>query len=121
MRVTARAEHDQEGADVQERYDNGLTHLSYDSVNSSTLQATTVRGMRRQVVVNDAQSVINDITDLRKKLPVINDMTDLSKGLLVINDTIAKITCVIDNLCGCFFNQHLMTCVIDNLYGYRLN
>ena len=61
--------------------------LTYDRTNSSALQATTSRGAHGRVVVNDAQSVINDTTDLSKGLPVINDTTDLSEGLPVINDT----------------------------------
>ena len=51
--------------------------------------------------------VINNMTNLNEGLPVINDMTNLSKGLLVINDTSAKMTCVVDNLCGCPLNQCL--------------
>ena len=60
----------------------GSTYLSYDSSNSLALQAMTARGAHGQVVVN-AQSVIND--------------------------TSAKMTCVVDDLCGCPFNQRLMT------------
>ena len=77
---------------------NGLT---YDRTNSSALQATTSRGAHGRVVVNDT-------TDLNKRLPVINDTTNLSEGLPVINDTSAKMTYVVavsikclDNLCAC--------------------
>ena len=70
-------------------------------------------------VVNDTTNlseglpVINDTTDLSEGLPVINNTTDLSEGLVVINNTTdlseglpvinnisAKMTCVIDDLCG---------------------
>ena len=54
---------------------------------------------------------INNTTDLSERLLVINDTTNLSEGLLVINDTSAKMTCVVDDLCGCPFNQRLVTCV----------
>ena len=58
---------------------------------------------------------------------------DLSEGLPGINDTSAKMTCVIDDLCGCPlnqclddlygcpFNQRLMTCVVDDLCGCLFN
>ena len=51
------------------------------------------RGARGQVVVNDT-------TNLSERLPVINDTTNLSERLPVINDTSAKMTCVVDDLCG---------------------
>ena len=78
-------------------------------------------------------------------MPVINDTTNLSEGLPVINDTSAKMTCVVvlsinalmtcavDDLCGCPFNQRLMTgvvvlsinalitCVVDDLCGSLFN
>ena len=72
---------------------NGSTHPSYDSANSSALQATAARGAYEWVVVNDTTDlseglpVINDTTNLSEGLPVINDTTDLSEGLPVINDT----------------------------------
>ena len=73
--------------------------LTYDRANSSALQATTARGAHGRVVVNDAKSVIND-------------MTNLSEGLPIINDTSAKITCMI-----VFSINALMTCVVADLYG----
>ena len=33
----------------------------------------------------------------------------------------ALMTCVVDDLCGCSFNQRLMTCVVDNLCGCPFN
>ena len=72
---------------AQKRFRSPLTVSTYDRVNSSALQATTSRGAHGRVVVNDAKSVIND-------------MTNLSEGLPVINDTSAKMTCVVDDLCG---------------------
>ena len=61
--------------------------IRYSYINSSALQATAARDAHGRVVVNDAQSIINNTTDLREGLPVINDTTDLSEGLLVINNT----------------------------------
>ena len=46
--------------------------LTYDRVNSSAHQATAARGVHGRVVVNDAKSVITDMTNLSKGLPVIN-------------------------------------------------
>ena len=59
--------------------------LTYNKVNSSALQATTARGTYGWVVASYQQYEYND---------------DLSKGLPVINDTSAKMTCVVDDLCG---------------------
>ena len=56
--------------------------------------------------------IINDTTNLNEGLPVINDTTNLSEGLPVVNDTSAKMTCVVDDLCGCPLNQCL-----DDLCG----
>ena len=78
----------------------------------------TACGARTQVIVNDttnpskALPAINDTTDLSEGLLAINDIIDLSKRLLVINDTSIKITCMVDNLCGCSLNQCL-----NNLCG----
>ena len=82
--------------------------LRHVSNTSSAFQGTAARGTHGRVVVNDAQPVINDTTDLSERLPVINDTTDLSEGLPVINnttnlseglpvinDTSAKMTCVV--------------------------
>ena len=79
---------------------DGSTHPSYDSANSLTLQAMNARGMHERVIVNDAQSVINDTTDLSKGLQVINDTTDMSEGLSVINNTSAKIAVVVNDPYG---------------------
>ena len=81
--------------------------------------------MHGRVVVNDAKSVINDMTNLSEGLPVINDTTDLSEwlpvindttnlseGLPVINDTSAKMTCVV-----VLSINALMTCMNNHLYG----
>ena len=50
--------------------------------------------------------------DLSEGLPVINNTTNLGKGLPVINNTSAKMTCVVDDLCGCPLNQ-----CVDDLCG----
>ena len=73
--------------------------LTYDRANSSTLQARTACGAHGQVVVNDAKSIINNITNL-------------SEGLPVINDTSAKITCVI-----VFSISALITYAVADLYS----
>ena len=76
--------------------------LTYDRVNASALQATTAHGPHGQVVVNDAKSVINNMTNLSEELPVINN-------------TNAKMTCVV-----VFLINILMTCVVNDLYGQSL-
>ena len=86
----------------------GLIHPSYNSANSSALQVTTASGAYRRVVISYQRYEYND--NLSEGLSVINDTTNLSEGLPVINDTSAKMTCVVDDLCGCPFNQRLMTC-----------
>ena len=68
------------------------------------------------MVVNDAQSVINDMTDLSEGLPVIND-TSAKMTCVVVLSINALMTCVVDDLCGCPFNQRLMTCVVAGLCG----
>ena len=60
---------------------NGSTYLSYGC--SWRMQ---------QVDVNNAQSVINNTTDLSEGLPVINDTTDLSERLPVIDNTSIMMT-----------------------------
>ena len=45
------------------------TVFTYDRVNSSALQAMAARSAHGQVVVNDAKSVINDMTNLSEGLP----------------------------------------------------
>ena len=73
---------------------------------------------KRLPVINDTTNlserlpVINNTTNLSEELPVINDMTELSEGLPVINNTSAKITCMVDDLCGCPLNQYF-----DDLCG----
>ena len=42
---------------------------------------------------------------------------NLSEGLPVINDTSAKMIFVVNNLCGCPFNQRLITCMAYDLCG----
>ena len=84
---------------------DGSTHPSYNSANSSALQAMAARGAHGRVVVNDTQSVINDTTNLSEGLPVINDTTNLSEELPVINDTSAKMTCVAYDLYGSPLNH----------------
>ena len=71
--------------------------------------------------LSEGLPVINDTTNLSEGLPAINNTTDLSEGLPVINDISAKMTfvivlsintlmtCVIDDLYDCLFNQRLMT------------
>ena len=78
---------------------DGSTYPSYDSANSSALQATAARGAHGRVVVNDAKSGIND-------------KTNLSEGLPVINNTSAKMTCVV-----VFSINALMTHVVAGLCG----
>ena len=73
--------------------------LIYDRANSSALQATAACGMHGQVVVNDAKSIINNMTNLSERLPVIND-------------TSAKMTCVL-----ILSINALMTCVVAGIYG----
>ena len=53
----------------------------YSRVNSSALQAMAAYDAHGRVVVNDAQSVINNTTNLSEELPVINDTIDLSGEL----------------------------------------
>ena len=72
--------------------------------------------------LSEGLPIINDTADLSEGLPVINDTTNLSERLPVINNTSAKMicvvifsinalmTCVVNDLCGFLFNQHLMTC-----------
>ena len=78
---------------------DGLTYLSYDSANSSALQATTIRAGHGRVVVNDAKSVINDKTKLSERLPVIND-TSAKMTYVVLFSINALMTCVVAGLCG---------------------
>ena len=72
--------------------------------------------------MSEGLPVINNTNNLSEELPVINDMTNLSEGLPIINNTSTKMTCVVvptinalmtcvvDDLRGCPFNQRLMTC-----------
>ena len=57
---------------------DGSTYPSYMSANSSILQAMAARGAYGRVVVNDAQSVINDMANLNEGLSVINDMSTIT-------------------------------------------
>ena len=57
---------------------DGSTYPSYMSANSSILQATAARGAHRRVVVNDTQSVINDMTNLSEGLSVIDDTSTMT-------------------------------------------
>ena len=77
---------------------------------SSCQRAISYQRYKYNNDLSEGLSVINDTINLNKGLPVINDTTDLSEGLPVINDTNAKMTCVVDDLCGYPFNQRLMTC-----------
>ena len=72
--------------------------------------------------------IINDMTDLNEGLLVINNKTNLSEGLPIINNTSANITylfvlsinalmtCMVDDLYDCFFNQYLKTYIIATFY-----
>ena len=73
--------------------------LTYDRANSSAFLAITACNVHKRVVVNNAKSVINN-------------MTNLSEGLPVINDTNAKITCMI-----VLSINALMICMVAGLCG----
>ena len=92
-------------------------------------------GMHGRIVVNDAQLVINNTTNLSKGLPVINNTSTIktqvnSCKLLIIRNQYN------DDLCGqqpvygqwpvwlssksrLWWSMWLMTCVINNPYGQR--
>ena len=78
---------------------NGSTYLSYNSANSSVLQATATCGAHGRVVVNDAKSVINNKTNLSEGLPVINDTSAKMTCVVVLSINTLK-TCVVAGLCG---------------------
>ena len=71
----------------------------YDRANSSALQPTAACGAHGRVVVNDAKSVINNMTNLSEGLPVINNMNAKITCVVVLSIN-ASMTCVVDNLCG---------------------
>ena len=77
--------------------------LTYDRAKSSALQATAACGIHKQVVVNKAKSIINNMTNLSEELPDIND-------------TSAKMTCVI-----VLSINALMTCVVAGLWSMLLS
>ena len=78
---------------------NGSAYPSYDSANSSALQATAARSAHGRVVDNDAKLVIKDKTNLSKGLPVIND-TSAKMTCVVILSINALMTYVLASLCG---------------------
>ena len=54
-----------DGSAAQKRFRSpGSTYPSYDSANSSALQATAARGTHGRVIVNDAQPVIDDTSTM---------------------------------------------------------
>ena len=72
--------------------------------------------MNNTTELSERLPVINDITVLSEELPIINNTTDLSEGLLVINDTNANMTYVVVLLINV-----LMTCMVDDLYNCPFN
>ena len=84
---------------AQKRFRSPPTVSTYDRVNSSALQATTSRGAHGRVVVNDAKSVINNMTNLSERLPVINN-TNAKMICVVVLSINALMTCVVASLCG---------------------
>ena len=84
---------------AQKRFQSPPTISTYDKVNSSTLQATTSRGAHGRVIVNNAKSIINNITNLSERLLVIND-TNAKMTCVVILSINALMTCMVAGLCG---------------------
>ena len=78
---------------------NGSTYPSYNSANSSALQATAACSAHGRVVVNNAKSVINNKTNLSEGLPVINNTSAKMTSVVVLSIN-ALITCVFAGLCG---------------------
>ena len=84
---------------AQKRFLSPPTVSTYDKVNSSALQATAVCGAHGRVVVNNAKSVINDMTNLNEGLPVINN-TNTKMTCVVVLSINSSMTYVVDDLCG---------------------
>ena len=84
---------------AQKRFRSPPMVSTYDRVNSSALQATTFRDAYGRVVVNDTKSVINNMTNLSKGLPVIND-TNAKMTCMVVLSINALMTYVVAGLCG---------------------
>ena len=84
---------------AQKRFRSSLMVSTYDRVNSSALQATTSRGTHGRVVVYDAKSVINNMTNLSEGLPVINN-TNAKMTYMIVLSINALMTCVVAGLCG---------------------
>ena len=74
---------------------NGSTYPSYNSVNSSTFQAMAAPGMHGQVIVNDAQLVINDTS-----IMMIWMKSYQSSTIWVRKWPVWSIIFVVNNLCG---------------------
>ena len=84
---------------AQKRFRSPPTVSTYDRVNSSALQPMTSRGAHGRVIVNDAKSVINNMTNLSEGLPVINNINTKMTCVVVLSIN-ALMTCVVAGLCG---------------------
>ena len=104
--------------------------LIYDRANSSAFQATAACGAHGRVVVNNAKSVINNMTNLSERLPVINN-TNAKITCVVVFSTNASITFVVNDLCGRSLMWSIYTleissalisiCVLSTCQGMRLS
>ena len=62
---------------------DGSSYPSYNSANSSALEATTVWGTHGRVIVNDVRPVLDDTSIMSEEVPVINNTSAKLIGVVV--------------------------------------